>query len=193
MVLADQRKLIVGAAALLVIAAGTYLAFNMPKSVDARTARREVKSAIDPRATAIRQTPVDITIDDLVHREIPGTLAGREEPFETTIWRIKGTIETIELKKDGDYYMVVRDPKSGTQTVVEVPDPETCKGSPLYDGIAATRQQLEQKFHPTSEKQNVNEPATITGVGFYGFGSGKKKGSSGYSGPRLMPGNSVSF
>jgi hypothetical protein len=69
---------------------------------------------------------------------------------------------------------------------MEVPDPALCKGSPLQPGIAATRKALEARYHPTSAKQTLNDPATLQGVGFYG-----PRGSQ--SGGRLMPGLSISF
>lgn len=99
--------------------------------------------------------------------------------------------------KDGDYYLVMKGAKGG-QTVVEVPDPALCKGSPLESQIAGARKQIEAKYHPTKDVQKLDQPATVTGVGFLGWGkssngSKKKKGGESRSGPRLMPGTGFTF
>lgn len=182
-----------GGGILLVLIVGLFVLMSLPKGDDARMARRLVKTATDPMASQINLTPQDTTIKDLVANKAPSTLGERVGPFEMTTWRLSGTVETIEKKKDGDFYMVLRG-DDGEMTVVEVPDPDTMKGAPMEGDVRKTREALENEFHPTSDKQDVNKKATITGVGFYGWGnSGSKKGSSGYSGSRLMPGMGVEF
>lgn len=158
----------------------------------AQAARRSVKVTTDADAAKIDKSIKDITVEDLIKNKANGELASRQAPFETSVWRVKATVESIEQKKDGDYYMVLRGDKGG-QTVVEVPDPSTVKGSPFEGEITATRKALEEQFHPTSEKKEVNQKATITGVGFLGFSSTPKKGSKGYSGARLLPGTGIDF
>ena len=171
----------------------TLTATALKPVTDAQIARRSVKATTDADAAKIDTNVKDTTIEDLIKNKGEGTLASRQAPFETSIWRVKATVESIELKKDGDYYMVLRGEKGG-QTVVEVPDPATCKGSPMEAEITKTRKALEEKYHPTSEKKDVNEQATITGVGFLGFnGNPKKKGSGGITGARLMPGTEIDF
>lgn len=175
-----------------VVAAVTTVALlTRPRSNVDRAARRLVKTASDRDASKIDRSIHDITIEDLVATKSPAKLGGRQAPFETSMWRVKGTLETIELKKDGDFYMVVRGEKGG-RTVVEVPDPDLCKDSAFHDEIAAARKKLDEAYHPTSQKKEVNKPATVEGVGFLGWGSGATKGSSGLAGPRIMPGTSVS-
>jgi hypothetical protein len=155
-----------------------------------RQARRIVKTATDPEAKGISLTVQDTTIEDLVANKAPESLGRRVGPFEKTIWRVHGTIETIEKKKDGDYYLTLRGANGG-RTVVEVPDPDLCKGSPVENQITKTRYEIEEAYHPGSEKQEVNKEATIEGVGFYGFGGPPKRGSTGFAGPRLLPGTAV--
>ncbi|MBS1726519.1 MAG: hypothetical protein JST51_07330 [Armatimonadetes bacterium] len=164
-----------------------------PAVTDAQKARRSVKATTDADAASIDQSVKDTTIEDLVKNKPDGELGTRQAPFETSVWRVKATVESIELKKDGDYYMVLRGDNGG-QSVVEVPDPKTCAGSPFVGQITATRKALEEKYHPTSEKKDINEKATITGVGFLGFSNNaKKKGSNGITGARLMPGTDIKF
>ncbi|MEZ0324849.1 MAG: hypothetical protein ACAH95_03015 [Fimbriimonas sp.] len=154
-------------------------------------ARLAVKTATDADAATIDLRPKTTTVEEIAATKGGETVAGRTGPFETSTWEVEATIRSVQLKKDGDYYMVVQGDKGG-QAVVEVPDPAKCKGSPLEPQIAATRRELEQKYHPTSEVKNVNDRATIDGVGFLGWGK-NSKGAKGKSGARLMPGTGVKF
>lgn len=160
------------------------------------TARRSVKTASDADAAKISADPQDTTIEAIQSQTVPATLAGRVGPFETTTWRVKATIESVQLMKDGDYYMVLHGKKGGT-TVVEVPDPATCKDSRFLSQIKEARKEIEDKYHPTTKQQKVHDDATVSGVGFLGWqGSSSKnkgKGAHGYSGARLLPGTGVDF
>jgi hypothetical protein len=99
---------------------------------------------------------------------------------------VKGTLKSVVHRKDGDYYLVMEG-KSGAAAVIEVPDPKLAAGSPILKEIKATRDEIERKYHPTDTKKEINEPATIEGVGFYGWKG--KPGAGGHgSAPRLMPG-----
>jgi len=160
---------------------------------DPMVARRAVKATTDTEASEIDKNIKDTTVEEIIANKTSGVLSKRIGPFEKTVWRVKAKVESIELKKDGDYYMVLRGAKGG-HTVVEVPDPATCKGSPFEGQIRDTRKALEDKFHPTKDKKEVNQDATITGVGFVGFSNNPpKKGSTGITGARLMPGTDVKF
>lgn len=155
-------------------------------------ARRDVKTAIDPDASKIDKAATDTTIEDIVAQKLPKgrSLGGRVGPFETTTWRVRATLESVQLMKDGDYYLVMKGNKGG-ETVVEVPDPKECNKSPLLPQISAARQQIEERYHPTSTAKNIHEEATVTGVGFLGWPN--NKGGKGRTGPRLMPGVGFEF
>jgi hypothetical protein len=155
--------------------------------------RRNVKTATDADAAKISKTPKDTTIEEILAQKGPadGNLTGRQDPFETSTWKVKAKLESVQLMKDGDYYLVMKGDKGG-ETVVEVPDPKECKDSPLEPEIAATRKQLEDRYHPTSDVKKIDDEATVTGVGFLGWG-GKSKSAKGHSGPRLMPGTGFDF
>jgi hypothetical protein len=138
-------------------------------------------------------TPKPLTVAELSKMPLPRDFTGKLEDnqdqrigdFERQVWKVDATIKSIQLRSDGDYYMEIEGP-DGSRSVMEVPDPALCKGSPLQPGIAATRKALEARYHPTSVKQALNDAATLQGVGFYG-----PRGSQ--SGGRLMPGLSISF
>jgi len=152
-----------------------------------------VKVAMDPDASKIGTSPVDTTIEAINSQKPPlGTIGGRVAPFETTQWKVRATLKSVQLMKDGDFYLVLKGDKGG-QSVVEVPDPAQCKSSPLATQITAARQELESRYHPTTTLKPLNDDATVTGVGFLGWGGAGKKGGKGRSGPRLMPGTGFSF
>ncbi len=159
---------------------------------DGAASRVDVKHAIDPDAKDIDQTPKDISVEELLATKLPdGADLGKANDrrigdFEKSTFRVNGTLKSVVLRKDGDYYMVMQG-KSGATAVIEVPDPKLAKGSPIYNKILAARNAIESKYHPTDKPKDINEPATIEGVGFYGWKS--KQGAGGHgSSPRLMPG-----
>jgi hypothetical protein len=130
-------------------------------------------------------------LPDGMKDDISDHQADRIGPFEKSTYQMEGTIKSVVHRKDGDYYLVVEG-KSGSQAVVEVPDPELCKGSPLASQIASARKAIEERYHPTDEKKDVNDPVSISGVGFYGW-RGKKGGGTTGNSARLMPGLGVQF
>lgn len=156
--------------------------------------RKTVKTASDPDAALINATPKDTTVEAILAQKDPtgGKLKGRASEFEKQTWRVKATVKSVQLKKDGDYYLVLAGEK-GSRTVVEVPDPKLCPDSRFLSDISSARKTIEAKYHPTSDVKDVNDKATITGVGFLGWGAASKKGAKGHSGPRLMPGTGITF
>lgn len=166
----------------------------------AKTASRvDIKRAVDPDAARINRVAQEITVEDLVATRLPDSVKGGLEtypekrigPFETSTYKMDATIKSVQHRKDGDFYLVVEG-ASGKQAVVEVPDPEQCKNSPMYSDIKAAREQLEKRYHPTDDIKNVDDKATIEGVGFYGFKGRPGSGTQGRS-ARLMPGTGVHF
>jgi hypothetical protein len=160
--------------------------------VGGKSARRNVKTTIDSDAAKIDAAAKDTTVEDIVAQKAPAgaELGGRVAPFETSTWRVNATLSSIKIMKDGDYYVVLKGKKGG-ETVVEVPDPKDCKGSPLLPQISAARKQLDDRYHPTTEVKELHDQATVTGVGFLGFNS--KKTGKNKSGSRLMPGLGFTF
>ncbi|HWD39523.1 MAG TPA: hypothetical protein VG944_11790 [Fimbriimonas sp.] len=163
-----------------------------PDAKSGEASRRTVKTATDPDASKIDKAAKETTIEDIAAQKPPaGQLEGRSGPFETTTWKVKAHLESIKLMKDDDYYLVLKGEKGG-QTVVEVPNPDLCKGSPLQPEIAAARKALEERYHPTKDLKHLNDDATVTGVGFLGWNR-SKKGATGKTGARLMPGTGFEF
>ncbi len=195
----NYRISIWGLCAVFVVGCHSAPAPTPPAAVAAKTggssARRSVKTATDPDAGKIDTTPKDTTIEQIVAQKAPADLKGRSNPFELATWRVKTRLDSVQLMKDGDYYLVMSGEKGG-KTVVEVPDPAECKGSPLQAQIAQARKEIEDRYHPTKEIQKLDQPATVTGVGFLGWGAARKstkKSAEGHYGARLMPGLGFEF
>lgn len=157
-----------------------------------RATRVAVKHALDPDAAKINLVPRTLGLAELAAHKAPNDLGAdisnpdyqkhRIAPFETQVWRVDVNVKSVVHRKDGDYYMVLT-AKDGSESVVEVPDPKLCEGSRLHDQIAVARADIEKRFHPTDEPKEINQHATVDGVGFFGF-----KGKKGGTGARLMPG-----
>lgn len=157
------------------------------------TSRLALKRGLDPEVGAIRMTPKPLTVAELSKMPLPPSFTGSLEDnqnqrigdFERQVWSVNATIKSIQLRSDGDYYMEIEGP-DGAKSVMEVPDPALCKGSPLQASIAATRKALEARYHPTTVKKQLNDAATLQGIGFYG-----PRGNQ--AGGRLMPGLAIAF
>jgi hypothetical protein len=160
---------------------------------DGGSSRINIKHATDPDAKLIDTNAKDLTVEDLLSMKLPDDVKDvgdygdrRIGDFEKSTFRVSGTLKSVVHRKDGDYYLVMEG-KSGQQAVIEVPDPALTKGSPIQGQIEAARNAIESKYHPTDKPKEINEKATIEGVGFYGWKG--KPGSGGHgSAPRLMPG-----
>lgn len=145
----------------------------------------------DEGAAKIDRTPKETTISEMLAQTLPadyGTekyVGKRVAPFETQVWRVEANVKSVVHRKDGDFYLVLEDPNGKGETVVEVPDPKKCEGSPLLADITKAREDLEKRFHPGDKEQPIGKKATIDGVGFLGF-RGTPGGPA--NGARLMPG-----
>lgn len=165
-----------------------------PAAKDTKSSRIGIKRGTDPDAKLISKSVKDITVEDLLAMKLPKDFKGKLEDyadkrvgdFEKSTYRLKGTLTSVQHKKDGDYFLTVKG-KSGASAVVEIPDPKLTKGSAVQPGIESARDGIEKKYHPTDTKKEVNDEVTLEGVGFYGW-----KGNPGAGGknsaPRLMPG-----
>ncbi|MBS1713760.1 MAG: hypothetical protein JST30_05430 [Armatimonadetes bacterium] len=171
---------------------------DSPKTVNPtnRATRVPVKHGLDAAAKDIVLAAKDTTIEDILKMERPSGLGDdisspdfqdqRVGPLETQVWRLKVKVKSIVKRKDGDYFLTIESP-GGATTVVEVPDPALCKGSPLEADITASRKDLEERFHPTDKPKDVDKDATVTGVGFWGQ-NGRPGTKSAPNGARIMPG-----
>src|SRR6266849_533128 len=114
--------------------------------------RWPVKTGTDTDAGKINLSSViDTTIDGLSLLAAPSSLPqnDRLSPFETTVYRIHGTIIAYKMEPDSDYHLVVRG-VSGLTMIVEIPDPACVadRTGPLLAGIELARTQFDARFQP---------------------------------------------
>ena len=90
----------------------------------------------------------------------PAFQSKRAQPVETTIWQVEGTINVLNLEKDGDYHLVFQG-ASGATLVAEVPTPTATfiGDSPWLQNIQEARQAVDDKLvHNLSPKDFVLPP-----------------------------------
>ena len=115
----------------------------------------------------------------------------RFAPFETTVYRIIGRLKSIRLDKEGDISFVVAG-NTGAKAVIEIPESDECKGSPLLKKMQEVRSELELRYHPKTEASEQDDPVTVDGIGF--LGSRRKPGEKQFGETvRLMPCLKIAF
>jgi hypothetical protein len=193
------------AAAVFALAAGCHQSPpDQPKNAQQQKAQGQkpsriaVKHGLDPDVNQVNMSPRDITVEELIAMQRPKGMSNdlsspeyqshRAGPLETQVWRLKCTLQSIVHRRDGDYFLVVKG-ETGVTTVVEVPDPGFCKGSAVEDKIKSARTALDN-FKPGDEPVEINKPATIEGIGFWGA-MPRSGGKGAPNGARIMPATNV--
>lgn len=153
----------------LVIAAGATL-LGVELSEHVHSERWKVKTLSD--AYVLNQNAIPTTIEE--QAAIPQPEVGesvRRLPSEKTLYEL--TAQVVEVKKefDGDYHLVLEDPKTHQRMVAEIPD-TTAKAPEQYrkDYIAA-RSEVERLIGKTPGMFAVHPLNALTvkiqGVGFF--------------------------
>jgi hypothetical protein len=79
-----------------------------------------------------------------------------------TIYRLSGIVEAIRVEDDGDWHLVLSDPKdSGHRMIVEIPDPQCEQGTgygPFY-----------QSWRDSLRRVPRRGLVEVIGVGFFDF------------------------
>lgn len=156
-------------------------------------AEASIKLANDAEAKTINPKPKPTTLAALMAMPRPKgmpadgkraeTHAKRYGPLETTVWQLDVHVSRIELREDGDFYLVIEDGK-GAGTVAELPDPVLSKGSPFRSKITEVRKMLANQLGPTPRSKAVSRRARITGIGYFGR---SRRSSATHNGARIQP------
>jgi hypothetical protein len=132
------------------------------------TERWPVKTGQDPDRNAVGKNIINgkslgagivlATVEELISMPRPPGLqvltadppafqSKRAQPVETTIWRVEGTITTLNQEADGDYHLVLNG-ANGATMVAEVPTPTTTfiGDSPWLANIKEARQAVDDKL-----------------------------------------------
>jgi hypothetical protein len=143
--------------------------------------RWSVKTLQDADVGSINSTPKPAVIDDLItiqqqyHEKVP------RHGVELQVYRVACKIEGYKTEPDGDFHIVIADPKSGKTMFAEIPDPNCpdVATSPSVQRFQNARKQF-SKF--ATKKKTIDKKLykvtpgfyTITGVGFIDKNHGPK-------------------
>lgn len=136
--------------------------------------RWDVKTLTDAKASNIDLTQViGVNISTLAAIPPPDPLPdnSRFDPYETTIYSIRGNVVEARLQPDHDIVLVLQDPNTGDTMTVNFPDAAQCAtGAPpqFLNLIEQARDAFVQAFGiPSSSGSTpLSGTATATGVGF---------------------------
>lgn len=120
-----------------------------------------------PHATSIAWLAAERAPSD------PDLVAHRLAPVETTVWRVRAQLVGYRIEADGDYHLVLRDPRNGATMIGEIPLPRcvATRGAQY----AALRAQIDRiGHHPATrfwwwlDYHGATPPTiTVAGVGFF--------------------------
>lgn len=135
--------------------------------------RWSIKTLQDANVASINTKPKDVAIDDLIavnqlyQEKVP------RHGVELQVYRLTCKIEGYKSEGDGDFHIVISDPKSKNTMIAEIPDPNCpdVATSPSIDKFRVVSQQFGTfaTRNKTLDKKlyKVNPGFyTITGVGF---------------------------
>jgi len=153
---------------------GFALLFLIPASVTGQTTRStscgvdrwNVKILADPDANRVRiDTAVVASIRELSSipiPEIPYPINGRIAPQELTVYRIRAVVLQIITESDGDWHLILGDPKNPQVTMIaEIPSPD-CAATERHREVFASARAVLRSIPRNGE-------IDIEGVGFFDF------------------------
>jgi hypothetical protein len=155
-----------------VVAAGFAVGLALPSLAVAQKAkacgveRWAVKTLADEDSGLVRRgTLLESTVKllgEIPIPEIPYPQTRRIAPQELTVYRIRAVVRQIITESDGDWHLVLADPKNPQWTMIgEIPSPECA-------ATAAHRQLYTAARDSLRRVPRLGE-VTIDGVGFFDF------------------------
>jgi hypothetical protein len=143
--------------------------------------RWSIKTLQDADAGSIKSTSKDDTIDHLITIKQPYHEKVPRHGVELQVYRVRCKIEGYKKESDGDFHIVVADPKSGKTMIAEIPDP-TCPDVATSPSVQRFHDAREQFGNFATRKKTIDKKLykvkpgvyTITGVGFIDKNHGAK-------------------
>ena len=158
------------------ISARGYHRYERFKPIRCGTELWAMKTLRDRDATHINFVPHATSIAWLAAQRAPSDpdlVAHRLAPVETTVWRVRAQLVGYRIEADGDYHLVLRDPRNGATMIGEIPLPRcvATRGAQY----AALRAQIDRiGHHPATrfwwwlDYHGATPPTiTVAGVGFF--------------------------
>lgn len=133
--------------------------------------RWAVKTASDKHAALIREPVVPTTVQKLGAIDAPINPDTRRDTryaeTELTVYEVTAQLTLIKPEVDGDYHMVLTDPKGRTM-IVESASPDCIAGSRFAKQISEVRTDIDQYLGgPATKKLTLSQMVTVTGIGFF--------------------------
>lgn len=134
--------------------------------------RWPMKVAADPGASQIAQTPTNTTIASLVALPRPSATAIRNSPVETTVWQVvNARLTFMYVEHDRDYHLVLYDALRH-HLVAEAPDPQCARTSTLLSQITRVRNAINARFGGIHGVVRPDITVSVRGIGFFDEYSG---------------------
>ena len=158
------------------LSARGYRHYDRFKPIRCGTELWAMKTLRDRDAAHINFAPRATTIGWLAAQPAPrdpDLVTRRLAPVETSVWRVRAQLVGYRIEADGDYHLVLRDPRSGATMIGEIPIPRcVATRGPQY---AALRAEIDRIGHHRATRfwwwldYHGATPPTITlsGVGFF--------------------------
>lgn len=136
--------------------------------------RWPVKTLADPDATQIGSTVRTTTVDALTRLPVTIGIGGaRGVGAERTRFRVHAKLVGIKTESDTDFHLVIADPKTGAQMIVEFPNQTCTNGAPanLRKRMEKARAAVQTAcgFAPSSTFRHLSGNVTVIGVAFFDF------------------------
>src|SRR5262249_8134902 len=129
--------------------------------------RWAVKVGRDADSAKVNLTPKQTTIAEMTRWPRPSkTLRSSRVGIELQVWTVQCRLKKFTLATDQDIHMQLID-ESGNSIVAEIPDPALSGGSRFKSEITQVRNEFLKRYRVNSSWQIVNDPITVTGVGFW--------------------------
>lgn len=161
-----------------VLGAGLFLSHAPSASARAAcgTERWAVKTLADPDAHKVNFHP-RLTTTSHLRRLKPTGLGARGVGPERTTYRIKARLVAAKHEDDGDFHLVVADPRHpGRTMIVEFPSSSCTRHSLKRKAMRRARTAFVRAcgLPPSTYFARLHGPATITGVGFFDSKHGQR-------------------
>jgi hypothetical protein len=132
------------------------------------------KTLADPAEPSINFTARSGSIDALTKLPVTVGFGGaRGVGTEQRNFRVKAKLVGIKTESDGDFHLVIADPRTGATMIAEFPSKTCTNGAP-----AAKRKKMETAraailqacgFTPSSGYHHLTGTASINGIAFFDF------------------------
>ncbi|SRR5579883_981381 len=155
--------------ALFLVVAGGATLLGVELSEHTHSPRWNVKTLAD--SLIVAESPVPTTIDEQYALPMPDVGESvKRLPSERTLYSLEGRLVEVKKEFDGDYHLVIQDPKTELKIVAEIPDGSSKAPEQYKSDFAEARKMIDQlvgKPGMLGIKPKVPPRIEVTGLGFF--------------------------